>query len=121
MAHIAPEIAPAAIRGLCPRCGATGLFDGMVRFSPHCRVCQLDYDQFNVGDGPAAFLIMIVGAIVSTGAIITELTFAPPFWVHILLWLPITLALVIGLLRLAKALLLILEYRNRAREGRLVK
>jgi uncharacterized protein (DUF983 family) len=121
MEYSAPETATAAIRGLCPRCGATGLFDGVVRFSSRCRACLLDYAQFNVGDGPAAFLIMIVGAIVSIAAITTELTFAPPFWVHILLWLPITLGLVIGLLRFGKALLLILEYRNRAREGRLAE
>lgn len=64
---------------------------------------------------------MIVGAIVTILAITVQLKFEPPFWVHILLWLPVTLALVIGLLRIAKGALLVLEYRNRAREGRLVK
>jgi uncharacterized protein (DUF983 family) len=77
--------------------------------------------QFNVGDGPAAFLIMIVGAIVTLLAIVVQLRFEPPFWVHVLLWLPVTLGLVLGLLRIAKGALLVLEYRNRAREGRIVE
>ncbi len=115
-----PETTVASIRGLCPRCGAGGLFSGIVRFAPRCLRCELDFTQFNVGDGPAAFLIMIVGAIVTALAITVQLSFDPPFWVHILLWLPLTIALVLSLLRLAKALLLVLEYRNRAREGKLV-
>lgn len=108
------------MKGLCPRCGAPTLFAGAVRFSDRCGTCQLDFGQFNVGDGPAAFLIMIVGAIVTIGAIALELSVEPPFWVHILIWLPVTAGLVVGLLRLAKGALLILEYRNRAREGRLI-
>lgn len=117
----APDTAQAAIRGLCPKCGAPGLFGGIVRFAPKCSRCGLDFGQFNVGDGPAAFLIMIVGAIVTILAVVVQLQFEPPFWVHILLWVPTTLALVLGLLRIAKGALIALEYRNRAREGRLVE
>lgn len=93
----------------------------MTRFADRCRVCGLDFSAFNVGDGPAAFLILIVGAIVTALALTVELAVAPPFWVHILLWVPLTLALVVGLLRVAKAALLGLEYRNAAREGRLAE
>jgi uncharacterized protein (DUF983 family) len=116
----APDTAQAAIRGLCPRCGVAGLFSGAVRFSKACTRCHLDLTQFNVGDGPAAFLIMIVGAIITIGAVSVQLRFEPPFWVHILLWVPLTAALVLGLLRIAKGALLVLEYRNAAREGRLI-
>ena len=112
-------IATSALRGQCPSCGAPELFAGPIAFSAKCSKCGLDYSQFNVGDGPAAFLIMIVGAIITVLAIVVELRFGPPFWVHILLWVPLTALLVVGLLRIAKALLLILEYQNRAREGRL--
>lgn len=117
----APDTTEASLRGLCPRCGAPTLFAGAVRFSERCGTCQLDLTQFNVGDGPAAFLIMIVGGLVTIGAVVLELSVSPPFWVHILLWVPLTLGLVLGLLRLAKGALLVLEYRNRAREGRLVE
>lgn len=115
----APDTVTAAVRGLCPRCGARGLFAGAVRFSDRCGVCDLDYGQFNVGDGPAAFLIMIVGAIITALSVTVELKFEPPFWLHILLWLPLTTVLVLGLLRVAKGALLVLEYRNKAREGKI--
>jgi uncharacterized protein (DUF983 family) len=114
-----PGTAEAALRGLCPRCGAPGLFRGAVSFAPACPKCGLDYTAFNVGDGPAAFLIFIVGGIVMLGAILLELNAHPPLWVHILIWLPLTTLLTVGLLRLAKGALLNLEYRNKAREGRI--
>ena len=114
-----PHPLASAIKGLCPRCAAPGLFAGAVGFAPSCRTCGLDYAAFNVGDGPAAFLIMIVGGLIVALAIVTQLNFHPPFWVHILLWLPITIVAVVGALRVAKGLLLALEYRNAAREGRI--
>jgi uncharacterized protein (DUF983 family) len=77
----------------------------------------LDFASFNVGDGPAAFLILIVGAILVTAAIAVDLSFEPPWWVH-LVWLPIGAALTVGGLRLAKALLIAREFETGAREGR---
>jgi uncharacterized protein (DUF983 family) len=114
-----PSPAAVALRGLCPRCSAKTLYKGLAGFAPNCRACGLDYAAFNVGDGPAAFLILIVGAIVTGLAVWLELAAEPPFWVHILLWLPLTALLVVGSLRLAKGLLLALEYRHRAHEGRI--
>ena len=108
----------AALRGRCPRCGDAPLFSGMATFAPKCRACGLDFSAFNVGDGPAAFLIFIVGGIVVALAIAVELTLSPPWWLHALLWLPLTFILTVGLLRLAKAALLALEYKHRAGEGR---
>lgn len=117
-----PTIAQAGLRGLCPRCGARTLFGRhWIKFEPSCRACGLDISAFNVGDGPAAFLTLILGTIIMAMAIMLELTVHPPLWVHFLLWLPVTFAGVIGSLRLAKAALLAAEYRNRAAEGRLKK
>ena len=115
----APEPLQAALQGLCPRCGEKTLFAGWATFAPSCRVCELDYAQFNVGDGPAAFLTLILGAIIVAAALTLELTLHPPFWVHLLLWIPVTGIAVVGALRIAKAALLSLEFRNAAREGRL--
>jgi uncharacterized protein (DUF983 family) len=109
-----------ALRGRCPRCGAPGLFEGWVGFAPRCRQCALDFDSFNVGDGPAAFLILIIGAVLTVGAVATELASSPPWWVHIV-WLPLGLALTVGGLRLGKAALLAQEFLHRAREGRFVE
>ncbi len=113
----APKTVEAALRGLCPRCGAPGLFRGAVSFAPSCTRCALDFSAFNVGDGPAAFLIMIVGAIVSVGVVITHLKLALPIWVEPLIWIPVTILLVLGLLRIAKGALVALEFKNKAREG----
>ena len=116
-----PTPAAVALRGLCPRCAAKTLYKGLAGFAPKCRACGLDFSGFNVGDGPAAFLILIVGALVTALAVALELAAEPPFWVHGLLWLPLTAILVVGSLRLAKGLLLALEYRHRAREGRIAQ
>ena len=118
-APTSPPPVVAALRGICPRCGNAPMFKGMAGFQPTCRSCGLDFQSFNVGDGPAAFLIFIVGGLIVGLAIWVELSFSPPFWVHILLWLPLAAALTVGLLRLAKGLLLALEYQRGAREGRL--
>jgi len=107
----------AALEGACPRCGERTLFNGVAAFAPTCRACGLDFAGFNVGDGPAAFLILIVGAILTAGAIAIELSFEPPWWVH-LVWVPIGAGLTLGGLRIAKALLLAREYETGAREGR---
>ncbi|MBD3759862.1 DUF983 domain-containing protein [Rhizorhabdus sp.] len=120
-APTAPAPIEAALRGLCPRCGAPGLFANFLRFADRCGSCGLDYRDFNVGDGAAAFLILIVGGLVSLLAILVELKWSPPLVVHLLLWIPLTIVLTIVLLRIAKGLLLVLEYRNAAREGRIVK
>jgi uncharacterized protein (DUF983 family) len=115
----APTPAEAAFKGLCPRCGNPTLFAGLATFAPKCRACGLDFGSFNVGDGPAPFLIFIVGGLVVGLAIALELSASPPWWVHALLWIPLSTILTIGLLRIAKGLLLALEYRHRAREGRI--
>jgi uncharacterized protein (DUF983 family) len=113
-----PSPAASAIRGLCPRCGAGTLFAGWVRFAHRCPSCGLDVDSFNVGDGPAAFLIFIVGTITVVCALVLDGAFSPPWWVH-LIWIPVATALTIAGLRLSKAWLLAAEYRHRAREGRI--
>jgi uncharacterized protein (DUF983 family) len=109
-----------ALAGNCPRCNAHSLFAGWVGFAHRCRACGLDFDSFNVGDGAAAFLILIVGALVTIGALLLDAAAQPPWWVH-LIWVPVAAALTIGGLRVAKALLLGQEYRHRAREGTIAK
>lgn len=112
-----PAFGAAALFGLCPDCGARTLFAGLAKFAPQCRACGLDYSRFNVGDGPAAFLILLVGAVVVGLAAWLQVSAAPPWWVHVLLWVPLSAGLTIGGLRVAKAALLISEYRNSAREA----
>ena len=112
-----PGLAEAALLGLCPRCGAKTMFGRLLTFSDKCGACGLDYSRFNVGDGPAALVTLAVGTITVALAIWVELSFAPPWWVHALMWVPLTFALVLGGLRVTKAWLLASEYRNDAREA----
>ncbi|MBC7496902.1 MAG: DUF983 domain-containing protein [Sphingomonadaceae bacterium] len=107
-----------AILGRCPRCGAPGLFTGIASFRDACPACGLDYRAFDVGDAAAPFLIFLVGAVVIIGAIWLELSRSPPWWVHAIIWVPLTLGLTLALLRVAKGVLLALEYTNDARLGR---
>ncbi len=114
-----PGVARAALFGRCPRCGKGSLFKGYLTVAPVCGVCGLDYAGFDAGDGPAVFVILIVGAIVAGGALYVEFTYQPPYWVHAVIWIPLICILTFSLLRLMKSLLLVLQYRNRAGEARL--
>ncbi|MBS0474807.1 MAG: DUF983 domain-containing protein [Proteobacteria bacterium] len=112
-----PGFGQAALFGLCPQCGGKTLFSGLTQFAPRCRVCGLDFASFNVGDGPAAFLTTIIGALVVVLAVIVEFKFEPPWWVHVLLWAPLIVAATIWGLRVSKAALLCSEYRRKAGEA----
>lgn len=114
-----PELAQVALRGLCPRCGEPTLFAGVLRFAERCSACRLDFSQFNVGDGPAAFLTLIIGTLVTVAALVVEAAYSPPYWLHALLWLPLTVITVMASLRIAKAALLGIEMQRTAREGRI--
>ena len=114
-----PPVARAALFGLCPQCGAQTLFEGPAKFASHCRVCSLDFQSYNVGDGPAAFLTLIVGALIVVAALVVDSAFAPPFWLHIILWVPLTVGAVVYGLRVGKAALLASEHQRKAAEGRL--
>ncbi|WP_213980669.1 DUF983 domain-containing protein [Sphingomonas sp. dw_22] len=114
-----PPLIDSGLKGCCPRCGARTLFVGFVKFADKCPNCGLDFSAFNVGDGPVVFLTLGIGALVTAMALWVEFTFQPGLLIHILLWVPITLALVVVMLRFSKGLLLALEYRNKAREGRI--
>lgn len=115
-----PDPVRVSLSGLCPRCGAKTLFDGAIKFAPRCTACGLDVSTFNVDDGPAAFLTTIIGTLLVIGVLVLEATVGPPFWLHVILWVPLTTVAVIASLRVAKAALLFFEYKNAAREGRIV-
>ena len=86
---------------------------------PRCEVCGLDYGFADAGDGPAVFVIMIAGFLVCGTALVVEMRYAPPLWVHAVLWLPLVLILTIGPLRPLKGLLIALQFHHKAAEGRL--
>ncbi|MBV8696940.1 DUF983 domain-containing protein [Bradyrhizobium sp.] len=116
-------IAQTVLRGVtcrCPRCGQGKLFAGFLRLRPKCATCALDYSFIDSGDGPAVFIILIAGAVVVTAALIVEVKYQPPFWVHAALWLPLILATTLWPLRAMKSLLIALQFHHNAAPGRLV-
>ena len=113
-----PNTFTSALLGRCPRCGKGKLFAGYLTIAGSCNVCGLEYAGFDAGDGPAVFVILIVGFLVAGGALVVEATFSPPYWVHAVIWLPAIVILTTFFLRLMKALLLILQYKHQAHEGR---
>jgi uncharacterized protein (DUF983 family) len=96
------------------------LYDGFLTVAPRCAACGLDYAFIDAGDGPAIFIIMIAGFIVVGAALVVEIKYQPPFWVHAALWLPLILATTLLPLRMMKALLIALQYHHKAAPGRLI-
>jgi uncharacterized protein (DUF983 family) len=105
----------------CPRCGGGPLFHNGLMLRPGCSGCGLDYAFIDTGDGPAVFAILILGFVVLGGALYVEFTYEPPVWVHVVLWGLLTPLLAFVLLRFLKAMLIALQWTNKAEEGRLAK
>ena len=114
-----PPLSPisAGVRCRCPRCGKGPLFAGYLTVAPVCTVCDLDLSAADSGDGPAVFVIFIIGPIVTGLALWFEVAFAPPMWLHIVIWTPVVLGGSMWLLRPFKAILVALQYRHKAGES----
>src|SRR5216110_3037396 len=99
----------AALACRCQRCGQGRLFSGLLTVRPACPACGLDLTDQDAGDGPAVFVIFLLGLIVVGLAAIVEIKFAPPVWLHLLLWTPLILGGAILMLRPLKAALIALQ------------
>ena len=113
-----PQSIAAGLRGRCPRCRNGKLFSGFLTLRKQCDECGLDYSFADAGDGPAIFVILFSGFIVVGSALIVEVFYQPPFWLHALLWGPLILIVTLLPLRLLKGLLIVLQYHHKAAEGR---
>ncbi|MCB1506123.1 MAG: DUF983 domain-containing protein [Hyphomicrobiaceae bacterium] len=109
------------LKARCPRCGKGPLFQQVLNMRDRCTSCGLDYKFIDTGDGPAVFAIFILGFVVLGGALWVQLTYDTPLLLTVLLSGIVTLILALGLLRFLKAVLIALQYRNKAEEGRLAK
>ena len=114
MSGEAPAVSPlaAALTCRCPRCGKGKVLQGLLTPAARCPVCDLDLHAEDVGDGPAAFVILILGALIVFAAAMVEVKAAPPIWVHLVLWPPVALGGTILLQRHLKAWLIAMQYRH---------
>ena len=117
--HTPPTPTTVALKGTCPRCGKGRLFKGFLSLAPRCEVCGLDYSFIDTADGPAFFVMSFVGIVVVALALWVEFTFAPPIWLHLVMWFGLTAILSLLLVRPLKALMVALQFKHKAEEGRL--
>ena len=115
-----PPISPLStgLAGRCPRCGDGKLFSGFLDLAPRCDVCGLDYGFADSGDGPAVFVTLFAGFLVLGAALATQIVYEPPIWIHLMIFLPLTLVVCLGLLRPLKGFLIASQYVNKAAPGR---
>ena len=114
-----PQAIVTGLTGRCPRCHEGRMFSGFLNVSKQCEGCGLDYAFADAGDGPAIFVILISGFIVVGAALIVEVLYQPPFWLHAVLWGPLILIVTLLPLRLIKGVLISLQYHHKAAEGQL--
>ncbi len=109
-----PRIPPiqAGLRCRCPRCGRGPLYSGVLTVAARCSVCDLDLSANDAGDGPAVFVILILGILVVPLALWLEVSMTPPTWVHLVVWPPVILSLAVLMLRLMKATLVAIHFKN---------
>jgi uncharacterized protein (DUF983 family) len=112
--HTTAQILGWGLRGRCPRCGRGDLFQGYLTVAETCSACGLGFGGHDAGDGPAVFVIFILGFGVVGLAAIVEYLYSPPLWVHIVLWCPLIVGGGLLLLRPFKGLTIAVQYRTRA-------
>ncbi|MBM3551303.1 MAG: DUF983 domain-containing protein [Alphaproteobacteria bacterium] len=118
--HVYPPISlyVDGMLGRCPRCGKGHMIKGLLAVSPTCEVCGLDFSFADAGDGPAIFVMTIVGFIAIAVLWYVEVTYQPAYWVHAAILAPLSAFLCLALLRPAKGLLIVLQYFHKAEESR---
>ena len=114
IAQVWPSVPPirAGLRCRCPRCGRGPLFKGVLAVADRCSTCDLDLSPHDAGDGPAVFVIFILGFLIVPLALWLEAAVAPAIWVHLIVWPPVVIVLAVLLLRPMKATLIAYHFRN---------
>ena len=114
-----PRVSPvrAGLGCRCPRCGHGRLFQGYLTVAETCEACGLDLRKADSGDGPAVFIIFILGFLVVPLALLFEARFAPPMWLHLAIWPAVILGGALGLLRPLKGLLIALQFHHKASDS----
>lgn len=100
------------IRCACPHCGKGKLYDGILTVRDRCTACGTDLARFNADDGAAFFIIVGFSALIIPLALWLEFAVSPPFWLHLVIWVPVIVVGAIVLMRIVKAWLIAQQYRH---------
>lgn len=110
------RLGPAMLRGLrhrCPRCGEGALFSGYLKVVDACPSCGQELHHHRADDAPPYFTIFISGHIIVPLMIVMERLWAPALWIHMAVWLPVTLIMCMALLPPIKGALVGLQWAFR--------
>jgi uncharacterized protein (DUF983 family) len=83
----------------CPVCGVGEVFRGYLAVVPECRHCHAPLGRVRADDAPPYFTIFIVGHLLLPGVFMVERAYAPPMWLHMVVWLPLFTVACLALLR----------------------
>ena len=97
-------------RGRCPACGEGRLFRSFLKVNESCAECGEELHHHRADDFPAYLVIVIVGHIVVPLVLAVETNLAPSYWVHLALWLPLTLGLSLSLLQPVKGVVVAVQW-----------
>jgi uncharacterized protein (DUF983 family) len=103
----------AVTRGLkqrCPSCGTGRLFSGFLKTVHSCDTCNEEIHHHRADDAPPYFTITIVGHIIIPALLAVEVFYRPEIWIHMAIWLPLTLILSLGMLQPIKGALVGLQW-----------
>ena len=112
-----PSPIASGLRCKCPRCGRGSLFAGFLTVAESCDACGLDLRKADSADGPAVFVIFILGFLMVPPALLFEAMAEPPLWLHVVIWPPLILAGSLALLRPMKGLMIALQFHHKASES----
>src|SRR3954466_8816675 len=96
--------------GHCPNCGQGRMFRAFLKVADNCPACGEELHHHRADDFPAYVVILIVGHLLVPAVVELETNFAPPYWVHLALWLPPTLIATLGALQPVKVALVALQW-----------
>ncbi|RKE66121.1 DUF983 domain-containing protein [Pseudorhodoplanes sinuspersici] len=108
-------LAKAALRGFlgkCPHCGEGKLFGRFLKVVHHCEACGEEMHHQRADDFPAYLVIVIVGHVIVPLVLAVEMAYAPPYWLHFLIWIPLTFFSSIGLLQPTKGAIVGLQWQS---------
>jgi uncharacterized protein (DUF983 family) len=120
--HRWPKLPPhtTGALGRCPRCGQGHLFRGFLTIADRCEVCGLDYGFADPADGPAVFVQLFACVPGVIFILVMTIVWDPPFWVYLVVGLPVVIVTTVAPLRPIKGWLVASQFYFKAQEGRLV-
>lgn len=97
--------------GKCPHCGEGRLFGRFLKVNDRCDACGEELHHHRADDLPAYLVIVVVGHIIVPIVLSVETAYAPPYWLHFLIWLPLTLFSSLALLQPTKGAVVGLQWQ----------